>query len=73
MAVATKVPKYDVTDLEPAGDQPEAIAQAKDPIAMAEAFRLGVEAGRTAFRAGRTTRKELAEASSPAEGVARPV
>ena len=50
-----------------------AIAQAKHPVAMAEAFGLGVEAGRMAFLAGRITRKELAQASSPAEGVARPV
>ena len=49
-----------------------AIAQAKDPVAMAEAFRLGVEAGRKAYLAGRIARKELAEASSPLEGVARP-
>jgi thiazole synthase len=50
-----------------------AIAQAKGPVAMAEAFRLGVEAGRTAYVAGRIARKELAQASSPVEGVARPV
>jgi len=49
-----------------------AIAQAADPAGMAEAFRLGVEAGRRAFVAGRIPRKELAEASSPVEGVARP-
>ena len=49
-----------------------AIAQARDPVAMAEAFRLGVEAGRKAYLAGRIARKELAEASSPLEGVARP-
>jgi thiazole synthase len=49
-----------------------AIAQAKDPVRMAEAFRLGVEAGRAAYLAGRIPRKELAEASSPVEGVARP-
>ncbi|MBI1886581.1 MAG: thiazole synthase [Chloroflexi bacterium] len=49
-----------------------AIAQARDPVRMAEAFRLGVEAGRAAFLAGRIPRKELAEASSPLEGVARP-
>jgi thiazole synthase len=49
-----------------------AIAQAKDPVAMAEGFRLGVAAGRMAYLAGRITRKELAQASSPAEGVARP-
>lgn len=49
-----------------------AIAQAKDPVRMAEAFRLGVQAGRQAYLAGRIPRKELAEASSPVEGVARP-
>lgn len=49
-----------------------AIAQAKDPVRMAAAFRLGVEAGRQAHLAGRIPRKELAEASSPTEGVARP-
>jgi thiazole synthase len=49
-----------------------AIAQARDPVAMAEAFRLGVEAGRKAYIAGRIARKELAQASSPLEGVARP-
>jgi thiazole synthase len=49
-----------------------AIAQAADPAAMAEAFRKGVEAGRQAYLAGRIPRKELAQASSPSEGVARP-
>jgi thiazole synthase len=49
-----------------------AIAQAKDPVRMGEAFKLGVEAGRAAYLAGRIPRKELAEASSPVEGVARP-
>jgi thiazole synthase len=49
-----------------------AIAQARDPVGMAESFRLGVEAGRKAYLAGRIARKELAEASSPLEGVARP-
>jgi thiazole synthase len=49
-----------------------AIAQAGDPVQMAEAFRLGVEAGRKAYLAGRIPKKELAQASSPAEGVARP-
>jgi thiazole synthase len=46
-----------------------AIAQAQDPVAMAEAFRLGVEAGRKAHIAGRIARKELAQASSPLEGL----
>ena len=49
-----------------------AIAQAKDPVRMAEAFRLGVEAGREAYLAGRIPRRELAQASSPLDGVARP-
>ena len=49
-----------------------AIAQASDPVAMAEAFRKGVEAGRQAYLAGRIPRKGLAQASSPVEGVARP-
>ena len=47
-----------------------AIAQAQDPARMAEAFRLGVEAGRMAFMAGRIPAKTVATASSPAEGVA---
>ena len=46
-----------------------AIAQAHDPAQMAEAFRLGVEAGRMAYLAGRIPRKEYAEASSPTAGV----
>lgn len=49
-----------------------AIAQATDPVRMAEAFALGVRAGREAFLAGRIPRKELAQASSPVEGVVRP-
>lgn len=48
-----------------------AIAQARDPARMAHAFRLGVEAGREAYLSGRIPRKELAQASSPVEGVAR--
>ena len=46
-----------------------AIAGAQDPILMAEAMRLGVEAGRKAFRAGRIPRKLYATASSPLDGV----
>ncbi|MEY2342021.1 thiazole synthase [Acidithiobacillus sp. IBUN Pt1247-S3] len=45
-----------------------AIAGAKDPILMAEAMRLGVEAGRKAFLAGRMPRRLYANASSPLEG-----
>jgi thiazole synthase len=39
---------------------------------MAEAIRLGVEAGRKAHLAGRIPRKAYASASSPTEGVATP-
>ena len=46
-----------------------AIAGAKDPILMAEAMRLGVEAGRKAFLAGRIPKKLYATASSPLEGI----
>jgi thiazole synthase len=46
-----------------------AIAGAKDPILMAGAMRLGVEAGRKAFLAGRIPRKLYATASSPIEGL----
>jgi thiazole synthase len=46
-----------------------AIAAAKDPILMAEAMRLGVEAGRKAFLSGRMPKKLYATASSPLEGV----
>src|SRR5438128_3018728 len=46
-----------------------AIALAQDPVAMARAMKLGVEAGRLAFRAGRIPRKAYASASSPLEGV----
>lgn len=45
------------------------IAQARDPVLMAEAFRLGVEAGRKAFLAGRIPKKDYATPSSPTEGV----
>ena len=46
-----------------------AIAGAKDPVAMARAMRLSVEAGRLAFLAGRIPRKMYATASSPVEGL----
>jgi thiazole synthase len=46
-----------------------AVALARDPIAMAHAMRLGVEAGRLAYLAGRIPRKAYASASSPLEGV----
>jgi len=46
-----------------------AIAGAADPVKMARAMRLAVEAGRAAFEAGRIPRKAYASASSPTEGV----
>ena len=46
-----------------------AISGAQDPVAMARAMKLGVEAGRLAFRAGRIGKKLYATASSPLEGV----
>jgi thiazole synthase len=48
-----------------------AVALAEKPQLMAEAIRKGVEAGRTAYLAGRIPRKEFASASSPIEGIAR--
>ncbi len=46
-----------------------AIAGAHDPVKMARAMCLAVEAGRLAFEAGRIPRKPYASASSPAEGL----
>ena len=46
-----------------------AIAQARDPVAMAEAMKLATVAGRLAFRAGRIPRKLYGSASSPTGGV----
>jgi thiazole synthase len=46
-----------------------AIAGAQDPVAMARAMRLAVEAGRLAYKAGRIGKKLYATASSPIEGL----
>lgn len=46
-----------------------AIAGADEPVKMAEAMKLGVEAGRLSYRAGRIARKLYATASSPIEGM----
>ena len=46
-----------------------AIALANDPVQMAEAMRLGVEAGRRAYVAGRIPRRAQATPSSPTEGI----
>lgn len=48
-----------------------AIAEARDPVRMAAAFRLGVEAGRAAFLAGRMEVRAHASPSSPTAGVVR--
>lgn len=46
-----------------------ALAAARDPVSMAHAMRLAVEAGRAAFLAGRMPRREVAVPSSPATGM----
>lgn len=46
-----------------------AIAHAKKPVAMAHAMRLGVEAGRLAYLAGRMPKQRYAQASSPTTGL----
>jgi thiazole synthase len=46
-----------------------AVAGAKDPVKMAEAMNLAVEAGLLGYEAGRITKKETATASSPLEGL----
>lgn len=42
-----------------------ALATARDPVAMGQAFRMAVEAGRIAFEAGQGPRSQQAVASSP--------
>jgi thiazole synthase len=46
-----------------------ALAEAEDPVRMARAMRLAVEAGRLAWRAGRMPRREIAVPSSPTDGM----
>lgn len=46
-----------------------AVALAQDPEKMALGFKLGIEAGRTAYEAGRIPIKEIASASSPLVGI----
>jgi thiazole synthase len=46
-----------------------AIAEAEDSVQMAHAMKLAVEAGRSAFLAGRMPRREYAVASSPVSGM----
>jgi thiazole synthase len=47
-----------------------AIAGAKEPVQMARAMRLAVEAGRLAYESGRIPRRLYASASSPLDGLA---
>ncbi len=47
------------------------IAGSNDPVKMAQAMRLAVEAGRLAYRAGRIPKKPYASASSPESGTVR--
>ena len=46
-----------------------ALAEAKEPVAMARAMALAVEAGRLAYLAGRMPRREVAVPSSPSVGM----
>lgn len=46
-----------------------ALAEASDPVKMARAMRLAVEAGRDAYLAGRMPRREVAIPSSPVAGM----
>lgn len=46
-----------------------AIAEAKDPIRMARAMKLAIEAGRLAYQAGRMPKRRYADPSSPLAGL----
>lgn len=46
-----------------------AIAEARNPLLMAQAMRLAVEAGRAAYLAGRMEKRHYAVASSPEQGM----
>lgn len=48
------------------------VARAKDPVKMARAMKLAVEAGRLAYLAGRIPKKKYATASSPLSFVSQP-
>ncbi len=49
-----------------------AVAEAQDPVMMARAMRLGIEAGRLAYLAGRMSKKFSGSASSPTVGLSTP-
>lgn len=46
-----------------------AIAGAREPVLMAHAMKLAIQAGRAAYKAGRIPRKRFASASSPVDGL----
>ncbi|TYR75131.1 thiazole synthase [Rossellomorea vietnamensis] len=46
-----------------------AVSAAKDPVKMARAMKLAIEAGRLGYEAGRIPKKRYASASSPLEGM----
>jgi thiazole synthase len=48
-----------------------AVSGAKDPVKMAYAMKLAIEAGRAGFEAGRIPKKRYASASSPMDGFSR--
>lgn len=45
-----------------------AVAQSHDPVSMARAFRLGIEAGRLGYEAGIMARQDMAVATTPVTG-----
>jgi thiazole synthase len=47
------------------------IADASDPVAMVEAMKFAVQAGRLACKAGRIPKKLYASASSPLHSISR--
>ncbi len=48
-----------------------AVAEAENPSMMANAMKLGVEAGRASYLSGRMPRREHASASSPVKGISK--
>jgi thiazole synthase len=48
-----------------------AVAQSKNPEQMAQAMKLGVQAGRLAYLAGRMEKKYYASASSPLNQISK--
>ena len=69
-SIADEIYSEDYVGHDPTKPEPiRGIAGAKEPVLMAEAMRLGVEAGRKAFLAGRMPRRDYANASSPTAGL----